>query len=143
MEVGRVSGSFILSPRSKRRLFIASGTLSRGGDSSPGRSGVAHTCPYRSKLSRSSPCSRLLPTALPTRLRARLISLQSLEINEMGRRIVSSGCHPAKWKNDNFATLRRLSPDGEELDRGKAHFVRQSIRDALLDGFVILLSRII
>ncbi|CAA6673184.1 unnamed protein product [Spirodela intermedia] len=34
MEVGHVSGSFILSPRSKKRLFIASGTLSGGGDSS-------------------------------------------------------------------------------------------------------------
>ncbi|CAA6657095.1 unnamed protein product [Spirodela intermedia] len=34
----------------------------------------------------------------------------------MGRRVVSGGCHPAERKNGDFAALRRLSPDGEELD---------------------------
>ncbi|CAA7394540.1 unnamed protein product [Spirodela intermedia] len=36
----------------------------------------------------------------------------------MGHRIVSNGCHPAEWKNGNLVTLRWLSPNGEELDRG-------------------------
>ncbi|CAA7394455.1 unnamed protein product [Spirodela intermedia] len=39
----------------------------------------------------------------------------------MGRRIVSGGCHLAQRKNGDFAALRRLSPDGEELDGGGAH----------------------
>ncbi|CAA6674534.1 unnamed protein product [Spirodela intermedia] len=34
----------------------------------------------------------------------------------MGRRVISGGCHPAERKNGDFAALRRLSPDGEELD---------------------------
>ncbi|CAA7393266.1 unnamed protein product [Spirodela intermedia] len=34
----------------------------------------------------------------------------------MGRRIVSGGCHPAEQKNDDFAALRRLSPDDGERD---------------------------
>ncbi|CAA7393117.1 unnamed protein product [Spirodela intermedia] len=38
----------------------------------------------------------------------------------MGRRIVSGGCHPAERKNGDFVALRRLSPDGEELDGGGA-----------------------
>ncbi|CAA7409442.1 unnamed protein product [Spirodela intermedia] len=36
----------------------------------------------------------------------------------MGCRIVSGGCHPVEWKNGDFAALRRLSPDGEELNGG-------------------------
>ncbi|CAA6663547.1 unnamed protein product [Spirodela intermedia] len=36
----------------------------------------------------------------------------------MGRRVVFGGCHPTERKNDDFAALRRLSPDGEELDGG-------------------------
>ncbi|CAA7388861.1 unnamed protein product [Spirodela intermedia] len=44
-----------------------------------------------------------------------------LEINEVGRQIVFGGCHPAERKNGDFAALRRLSPDGEELDGGGAH----------------------
>ncbi|CAA7392270.1 unnamed protein product [Spirodela intermedia] len=43
-----------------------------------------------------------------------------LEINEMGRRIVSGGCHLVERKNGDFAALRWLSPDGEELDGGGA-----------------------
>ncbi|CAA7389307.1 unnamed protein product [Spirodela intermedia] len=43
----------------------------------------------------------------------------------MSRRIVSGVCHPAKQKNDDFAALRRLSPDREELDGGGAR-VRES-----------------
>ncbi|CAA6674579.1 unnamed protein product [Spirodela intermedia] len=39
----------------------------------------------------------------------------------MGRRIVFGGCHPVERKNGDFATLWRLSPDGEELDGGGAH----------------------
>ncbi|CAB1184609.1 unnamed protein product [Spirodela intermedia] len=38
----------------------------------------------------------------------------------MGRRVVSGGCHSAEQKNGDFAALRRLSPDGEELDGGGA-----------------------
>ncbi|CAA6674217.1 unnamed protein product [Spirodela intermedia] len=34
----------------------------------------------------------------------------------MSRQIVSGGCHLAKRKNGDFAALRRLSPDGKELD---------------------------
>ncbi|CAA7388859.1 unnamed protein product [Spirodela intermedia] len=34
--------------------------------------------------------------------------------------IVSGGCHPVERKNDDFAALRRLSPDREELDGGGA-----------------------
>ncbi|CAA7397950.1 unnamed protein product [Spirodela intermedia] len=41
----------------------------------------------------------------------------------MGHRIVSGGCHPAERKNGDFAALRRLSPDGEELDGGGAREV--------------------
>ncbi|CAA7407821.1 unnamed protein product [Spirodela intermedia] len=41
----------------------------------------------------------------------------------MGRRVVSGGCHPAEQKNGDFAALRRLSPDGEELDGGGAREV--------------------
>ncbi|CAA7393062.1 unnamed protein product [Spirodela intermedia] len=36
----------------------------------------------------------------------------------MGRQVVSGGYHPAERKNGDFAALRRLSPDGEELDGG-------------------------
>ncbi|CAA6674783.1 unnamed protein product [Spirodela intermedia] len=36
----------------------------------------------------------------------------------MGRRVVSGGCHLAERKNGDFAALRRLSPDEEELDGG-------------------------
>ncbi|CAA7401819.1 unnamed protein product [Spirodela intermedia] len=32
----------------------------------------------------------------------------------------TTGCHPAERKNGDFAALWRLSPDGEELDRGGA-----------------------
>ncbi|CAA7411067.1 unnamed protein product [Spirodela intermedia] len=32
----------------------------------------------------------------------------------------TTGCHPAERKNGDFAALRRLSPDGEELDGGGA-----------------------
>ncbi|CAA7397920.1 unnamed protein product [Spirodela intermedia] len=46
------------------------------------------------------------------------ISRSSREINEMGRRVVSGGCLPAERKNGDFAALRRLSPDKEELDGG-------------------------
>ncbi|CAA6674271.1 unnamed protein product [Spirodela intermedia] len=35
-------------------------------------------------------------------------------------------CHPAEWKNGDFAALRRLSPDREELDGGGAHVGRMS-----------------
>ncbi|CAA6675017.1 unnamed protein product [Spirodela intermedia] len=38
----------------------------------------------------------------------------------MGRQIISGSYHPAKQKNGDFAALRRLSPDEEELD-GVAH----------------------
>ncbi|CAA7400686.1 unnamed protein product [Spirodela intermedia] len=38
----------------------------------------------------------------------------------MGRRVVSGGCHPAEWKNDDFAAFWRLSPNGKELDGGGA-----------------------
>ncbi|CAA7401504.1 unnamed protein product [Spirodela intermedia] len=41
----------------------------------------------------------------------------------MGRRVVSGGCHPAERKNGDFAALRRLSPDGKELDGGGAREV--------------------
>ncbi|CAA7407004.1 unnamed protein product [Spirodela intermedia] len=34
----------------------------------------------------------------------------------MGRQIVSGGCHLTEQKNGDFAVLRWLSPDGEELD---------------------------
>ncbi|CAA6653907.1 unnamed protein product [Spirodela intermedia] len=33
---------------------------------------------------------------------------QSLEINEMGRRVIFGGCHPVEWKNGDFAALWRL-----------------------------------
>ncbi|CAA7410406.1 unnamed protein product [Spirodela intermedia] len=36
----------------------------------------------------------------------------------MGRRVIFGGCHPVKQKNGNFAALRQLSLDGEELDGG-------------------------
>ncbi|CAB1184495.1 unnamed protein product [Spirodela intermedia] len=36
-------------------------------------------------------------------------------------------CHPAERKNGDFAALRRLSPDGEELDGGGAR-----VRDFIL-----------
>ncbi|CAB1184485.1 unnamed protein product [Spirodela intermedia] len=65
---GACQGASSSGPRSKRRLFIASGTLSG---------------------------------------------------------VVSGGCHPAERKNGDFAALRRLSPDGEELDGGGAR-VRES-----------------
>ncbi|CAA7402653.1 unnamed protein product [Spirodela intermedia] len=39
----------------------------------------------------------------------------------MGCRIISGGCHSAERKNDDFAALRRLSLDREELDGGGAH----------------------
>ncbi|CAA6672453.1 unnamed protein product [Spirodela intermedia] len=42
----------------------------------------------------------------------------TLEINEVSRRIVFGGCHPAERKNGDFAALRRLSPNREELDGG-------------------------
>ncbi|CAA6654328.1 unnamed protein product [Spirodela intermedia] len=45
----------------------------------------------------------------------------------MGRRVVSGGCHPAERKNGDFAALRRLSPDGEELNGGGA-----CVRDFIL-----------
>ncbi|CAA6668912.1 unnamed protein product [Spirodela intermedia] len=41
--------------------------------------------------------------------------------------IVSGGCHPAERKNDNFAALRRLSLDGEELDGGGAYVKKSFI----------------
>ncbi|CAA7406612.1 unnamed protein product [Spirodela intermedia] len=65
----------------KRRLFIASSTLSGGDDSSLNR---------------------------------------SLEINKIGCRIVSGSYHPVERKNSNFAALRKMSPNGEELDGGGA-----------------------
>ncbi|CAA6670737.1 unnamed protein product [Spirodela intermedia] len=39
----------------------------------------------------------------------------------MGRRVVSGGCHLTERKNDDFAALWRLSPDGKELDGGGVH----------------------
>ncbi|CAA7409593.1 unnamed protein product [Spirodela intermedia] len=42
-------------------------------------------------------------------------------------KVVSGGCHPAERKNGDFAALRRLSPDGEELDGGGAR-----VRDFIL-----------
>ncbi|CAA7392254.1 unnamed protein product [Spirodela intermedia] len=39
----------------------------------------------------------------------------------MSRQIISDGCHPAEQKNGDFVTLRRLSPDREELNGGGAH----------------------
>ncbi|CAA7393271.1 unnamed protein product [Spirodela intermedia] len=41
----------------------------------------------------------------------------------MGCRVVSGSYHPAERKNDDFAALWRLSPDGEELDGGGAREV--------------------
>ncbi|CAA7407051.1 unnamed protein product [Spirodela intermedia] len=43
----------------------------------------------------------------------------------MGRRVVSGSCHLAERKNSDFAALRQLSPNGEELDGGGAR-VRES-----------------
>ncbi|CAA6659617.1 unnamed protein product [Spirodela intermedia] len=54
------------------------------------------------------------------------ISRSSHEINEMGHRVVFSGCHPAERKNGDFVALRQLSLDGEELDGGGAR-VRELI----------------
>ncbi|CAA7399794.1 unnamed protein product [Spirodela intermedia] len=48
----------------------------------------------------------------------------------MGRQIISGGCHPTKWKNNNFMTLRRLSSDGEELDGGGARVKDFILRSA-------------
>ncbi|CAA6675025.1 unnamed protein product [Spirodela intermedia] len=104
MEVGACQGASSSGPRSKRRLFIASGALRSGGDSSPGGSPIEFlpTVPVSSnrlasltpKLCNPYPCNN--------------ISLRSLEINEMGHRIVSNGCHPAEWKNGNLVTLRDI-----------------------------------
>ncbi|CAA7392285.1 unnamed protein product [Spirodela intermedia] len=41
--------------------------------------------------------------------------------------IVSDGCHLTERKNGNFAALRRLSPDREELNGGRAR-----VRDFIL-----------
>ncbi|CAA7405817.1 unnamed protein product [Spirodela intermedia] len=57
-------------------------------------------------------------------------TLINKEINEVGRRIVSGGCHPAERKNGDFAALRRLSPDGEELDGGGARVGSFILRSA-------------
>ncbi|CAA7394590.1 unnamed protein product [Spirodela intermedia] len=48
----------------------------------------------------------------------------------MGRRVVSGGCHPVERKNSDFAALRRLPPDGEELDGGGAHVKDFILRSA-------------
>ncbi|CAA6665155.1 unnamed protein product [Spirodela intermedia] len=45
----------------------------------------------------------------------------------MDHRIISDGCHSAKRKDGDFAALRRLSSDGEELDGGGVH-----VRDFIL-----------
>ncbi|CAA6674140.1 unnamed protein product [Spirodela intermedia] len=44
--------------------------------------------------------------------------------------VVSGSCHPAERKNSDFATLRRLSPDGEELDGGEARVRSFILRSA-------------
>ncbi|CAA7409122.1 unnamed protein product [Spirodela intermedia] len=36
----------------------------------------------------------------------------------MSHRIVSSGCHPAEWKNSDFAALRRLKTATLRLSGG-------------------------
>ncbi|CAA6675424.1 unnamed protein product [Spirodela intermedia] len=64
----------------------------------------------------------------------------------MGRQVVFGGCHPAEWKNGDFAALRRLSPDGEELDGGGAREVATRLpadRPLLDDGLFVDQSEMI
>ncbi|CAA6674597.1 unnamed protein product [Spirodela intermedia] len=55
----------------------------------------------------------------------------------MGRRIVSGGCHLAERKNGDFVALRRLSPDGEELDGGGRMSGSFILRSAQQEGLFI------
>ncbi|CAA6670023.1 unnamed protein product [Spirodela intermedia] len=41
----------------------------------------------------------------------------------MGHQIIFDGCHSVERKNGDFAALRQLSPDEEELDGGGAYEV--------------------
>ncbi|CAA7395936.1 unnamed protein product [Spirodela intermedia] len=62
------------------------------------------------------------------------MSLQAiidLETNEVGRRIVSGGCHPAERKNGDFAALRRLGKTATLRLFGGCHLTERSWMESL------------